>query len=102
MRFSTDACMIRGTAVHNGLIMKAFEGERGIGGQRIGKSIQMLVSHDEVKIAQRRPKDLKRALLEWSVACGENGNTLLRSLWANQTAEAFPVKVDEQGAQLLR
>ena len=82
--------------------MKAFEGEQRIGGQRIGKSIQPLISHDEVKIAQRRPKDLKRAFLEWSVACGENGNTLLRALWANQTAEAFPVKVDEQGAQLLR
>jgi hypothetical protein len=94
--------MIRRTTVHDGLIMKAFEGEQRIGGQRIGKSIQPLISHDEVKIAQRRPKDLKRTLLQWSVACGENGNTLLRALWANQTAEAFPVKVNEQGAQLLR
>ena len=102
MRFPTNTCMIRSTTVHDGLIMKAFEGEQRIGGQRIGKSIQPLISHDEVKIAQRRPKDLKRTLLQWSVACGENGNTLLRSLWANQTAEAFPVKVNEQGAQLLR
>jgi len=82
--------------------MQAFQGEEGIGGQWIGKGIQPLISHDEVKIAKRRPKDLKGALLERSITCGENGNTLLPSLRANQTAEAFPVKGDEQGSQLLR
>jgi len=94
--------MIRSTSVSNGLIMQAFQREEGVGGKWIGKGIQLLIFHDEVKIAKRRPKDLKGALLERSITCGENGNTLLPSLWANQTAEAFPVKVDEYGSQLRR
>src|SRR5260370_41762367 len=102
MHFPSDARMIRGTSVSNGLIMKTFQGEERVGGQWIGKGIQALISHDEVKIAKRRPKDLKGALLERSIACGENGNTLLPPLRANQTAEAFPVKGDEHGSQLLR
>jgi len=63
--------------------MKTFQGEEGVGGQWIGKGIQPLIFHDEVKIAKRRPKDLKGALLERSITCGENGNTLLPSLRSN-------------------
>src|SRR5713226_3618257 len=99
MRFSTDACMIRSAAVHNGLIMQAFEGKQGIGGQRIGKSIQMLISHDEVKIAQCRSKDLKRTLLQGIIACGQNSNTLRPSLLPNEATETFSVKIDENGSQ---
>jgi len=80
--------------------MQTFQGEQSVGGQWIGKGIQPLIFHDEVKIAQRRPKDLKGALLERGITCGENGNTFLPSLRSNQTAEAFPVKVDEDGSQL--
>src|SRR6266568_8317389 len=102
MRFPTNARMIRSTSVRKSLIMQVFQGEKGVGGKRIEKSIQSFVSHDEVKIAKCRPKDLKGAFLERGISSGENGNTLLRSLRANQTAEAFPVKVDEYGPQLLR
>src|SRR5712691_11303894 len=98
MRFSTDARMIRSAAVHDGLIMQAFEGKQGIRGQRIGKSIQALISHDEVKIAQRRPKDLKRALLQRSLACGHNGDPIRLSILPNETTEMFSVKSDEDGS----
>src|SRR5260370_40598377 len=98
MHFPANACMIRGTSVSNGLIMQAFEGKQGIGGQRIGKSIQTLISHDEVEIAQRRPKDLKCALLQGRIACGQNGDTLRPSLRANETTETFSVKIDEDGS----
>jgi len=63
--------------------MHAFESQESIGSQWIGKGIQPLIFHDEVKIAKRRPKDLKSALLERSIPCGENGNTLLPSLLSN-------------------
>ncbi|SRR6266516_8092344 len=98
MRFSTDACMVRSAAVHDGLIMQAFEGKQGIGGQRIGKSIQALISHDEVEIAQRRPKDLKCTLLQGSISCGQNSDTLRPSLRANETTETFSVKIDKDGS----
>src|SRR6266702_1736309 len=100
MRFPTNARMIRSTSVRKGLIMQVFQGEKGVGGKRIGKSIQSFVSHDEVKIAKCRAKELKGALLERGISWGKHGNSLLRALRANQTAEAFPVKVDEDGPQL--
>src|SRR5260370_16320170 len=100
MHFPSDARMIRGTSVSNGLIMKTFQGEERVGGQWIGKGIQPLIFHDEVKIAKRRPKDLKGALLERSITCGENGNTFLPSLRSNQTVEAFLPKLDEGLPQL--
>src|SRR5260370_1124071 len=40
------------TALTHSLIMQAFESQESIGSQRIGKGIQSLIFHDEVKIAQ--------------------------------------------------
>ena len=84
MAFATNARMIRSASVRNGLIMQVFDGKEGIGSQWIGKGIQALIFHDEVKIAQCRPENLKGTLLQGGIARRYDGNTLRSSLRARE------------------